>query len=128
MPRQFSRLVGTQLGKLIFFGSEANMTIYNVRFTPKSGHCGAQLGCPLCAKSGHRQAAGAFAEAVIRSVELIVQPNAHDVVGEMRVRGDAVVRAACQTARAVCYGHAGRVNAKTKVQTCRLSQPTRRAE
>jgi hypothetical protein len=86
------------------------MTIYNVRFTPKSGH---------------RQAAGAFAEAVIRSVELIVQPNAHDVVGEMRVRGDAVVRAACQTARAVCYGHAGRVNAKTKVQTCRLSQPLR---
>jgi len=28
----------------------------------------------------YRQAAGAFAEAVIRSVELIVQPDAHDVV------------------------------------------------
>jgi hypothetical protein len=26
--------------------------------------------------------------AVIRSVELIVQPGAHDVVGEMAVRGD----------------------------------------
>jgi hypothetical protein len=27
----------------------------------------------------YRQAAGAFAEAVIRSVELIVQPDAHDL-------------------------------------------------
>jgi hypothetical protein len=27
----------------------------------------------------HRKAAGAFAEAVIRSVELIVQPDVHDV-------------------------------------------------
>jgi len=35
----------------------------------------------------YRQAAGAFAEAVIRSVELIVQPDAQDVVGEMGVRG-----------------------------------------
>jgi hypothetical protein len=26
--------------------------------------------------------------AVIRSVELIIHPDAHDVVGEMRVRGD----------------------------------------
>jgi len=25
-----------------------------VRFTPKSGHCGARPACPLCAKSGHR--------------------------------------------------------------------------
>jgi hypothetical protein len=30
----------------------------------------------------------AFTEAVIRSVELIVQPGAHDGVGEMGVRGD----------------------------------------
>jgi len=29
------------------------------------------------AKSRHRQAAGAFAKAVVRSVELIVQPDAH---------------------------------------------------
>ena len=36
----------------------------------------------------YRQAAGAFAEAVIRSVELIVQPDAKDGVGEMGVRGD----------------------------------------
>jgi len=36
----------------------------------------------------HRQATGAIAEAVIRSVELIVQPDAHDVVGEMRERAD----------------------------------------
>ena len=36
----------------------------------------------------HRQAAGAIAQAVIRSVELIVQPDAHDVVGETGVRGD----------------------------------------
>ena len=33
------------------------------------------------------QAAGAIAEAVIRSVELIVQPDTHDVVGKMGVRG-----------------------------------------
>jgi hypothetical protein len=38
--------------------------------------------------SRYRQAAGAFAEAVIRSVELIVQPGAQDGVGEMGVRGD----------------------------------------
>jgi hypothetical protein len=31
--------------------------------------------------SQHGKAAGAFAEAAIRSVELIVQPDAHDVVG-----------------------------------------------
>jgi hypothetical protein len=38
MPRQFSRLVGTQLGKLIFFGSEANIAERNwdVRFVPKA--------------------------------------------------------------------------------------------
>ena len=34
------------------------------------------------------EAAGASAEAVIRSVELIVQPGAKDGVGEMGVRGD----------------------------------------
>jgi hypothetical protein len=33
----------------------------------------------------HSEAARAFAEAVIRSVELIVQPDANDVVDEMRV-------------------------------------------
>src|SRR6516162_1977833 len=31
----------------------------------------------------YRQAAGAIAEAVIRSVELIVQPDAHDVTSEL---------------------------------------------
>ena len=31
----------------------------------------------------HCQAAGAIAQAVIRSVELIVQPDAHDVVGQV---------------------------------------------
>jgi hypothetical protein len=31
----------------------------NVRFTPKSGHCGARLACPLCAKSGHNGASEA---------------------------------------------------------------------
>ena len=36
------------------FGSKADVTLLNfdVRFTPKSGHCRARLGCPLCAKSG----------------------------------------------------------------------------
>ena len=36
----------------------------------------------------YREAAGAFAQAVIKSVELIVQPGAKDSVGEMRVRVD----------------------------------------
>jgi hypothetical protein len=36
----------------------------------------------------YRQAAGAVAQAVIKSVELIVQPDAHDVVGEMGVGGN----------------------------------------
>jgi hypothetical protein len=40
-------------------------------------------GCPLCAKSGHRQAARAVAEAVFGSVELTVHPDAHDVFGEL---------------------------------------------
>ena len=35
----------------------------------------------------YRQAAGRFAEAVIRSVELIAEPAAKDPVGEMGVRG-----------------------------------------
>ena len=54
------------------------------RFTPKSGHQLRTLGCPLSANSGHR--------AVIRSVELIVQPGAKDVVGELNVRGRPSVR------------------------------------
>src|SRR5262249_19738382 len=36
----------------------------------------------------YRQAAEAVAEAVIRSVELIVQPDAKNGIGEMRVCGD----------------------------------------
>jgi hypothetical protein len=37
------------------FGSKADIAAppTNVRFTPKSGHCGARLACPLCANSGH---------------------------------------------------------------------------
>jgi hypothetical protein len=45
---------------------------WNVRFVPK-------------ADIDAWEAAGAFAKAVIRSVELIVQPDAHDVVGELAV-------------------------------------------
>jgi len=35
------------------FGSKADIAARScdVRFTPKSGHCGARLACPLCAKS-----------------------------------------------------------------------------
>jgi hypothetical protein len=36
----------------------------------------------------YREVAGTFAEAVIRSVELIVHPGAKDAVGEMAMRGD----------------------------------------
>jgi hypothetical protein len=36
----------------------------------------------------HRQAAGVVAEAVIRSMELIVQPDAENIVGEIGVSGD----------------------------------------
>jgi hypothetical protein len=52
----------------------------NVRFTSHSGHHWRLFSCPLSAKSGSR--------AVIRSVELIVQPAAKDAVGEMAVGGD----------------------------------------
>src|SRR6516165_1148158 len=31
-----------------------NRTLWDVRFTPKSGHWLSVLGCPLCAKSRHR--------------------------------------------------------------------------
>ena len=36
------------------FGSKADIgkRLDNVRFTPKSGHCSAQLPCPLCATNG----------------------------------------------------------------------------
>jgi len=39
----------------VCFGSKADIEAHScdVRFTPKSGHCGARLACPLCAKSGH---------------------------------------------------------------------------
>jgi hypothetical protein len=38
------------------FGSKADIALgpRHVRFTPKSGHCWAALGCPLSAKSGHQ--------------------------------------------------------------------------
>ena len=54
---------------------------------PPGGAKGLFLFTPRCSAdcSEHRQAAGAFAEAVIRSVELIAQPDAKDVVGEMGV-------------------------------------------
>jgi hypothetical protein len=37
------------------FGSRTDIEaqLPDVRFTPESGHCGATVGCPLCAKSGH---------------------------------------------------------------------------
>jgi hypothetical protein len=40
------------------------------------------------ARSQCGEAVRAFAQAAIRSVELIVQPGAKDSVGETRVRGD----------------------------------------
>ena len=43
-------------------------------------------GAAVCGE--YREAAGVVAQAVIRSVELIVQPGAKDGVGEMGVRGD----------------------------------------
>jgi hypothetical protein len=38
----------------VAFGSKADIASIerDVRFTPKSGHCRATVGCPLCAKSG----------------------------------------------------------------------------
>src|SRR6516162_7338394 len=38
----------------------------NVRFTPKSGHCGARLPCPLCAKSRHWNATVVEPQYVVR--------------------------------------------------------------
>jgi hypothetical protein len=36
------------------FGSKADMglSLIDVRFTPKSGHCSTPVECPLCANSG----------------------------------------------------------------------------
>src|SRR6516225_9688357 len=34
-------------------GTDITAPLINVRFTPKSEHCGARLTCPLCAKSRH---------------------------------------------------------------------------
>jgi hypothetical protein len=66
------------------FGSKADIGLgaRDVRFTPKSGHQITVRRCPLSAISRHRQATGAFAEAVIRSVELIVQPDAQEGAGD----------------------------------------------
>src|SRR6516164_2264538 len=66
------------------FGSKADIGggAADVRFTPKSGHRNSVVECPLCAKSGHWLTAWESCQravAVIRSVELIVQPDAKDV-------------------------------------------------
>jgi hypothetical protein len=38
------------------FGSEADirLALVDVRYSPKSGHCGASVGCPLSATSRHQ--------------------------------------------------------------------------
>jgi hypothetical protein len=61
------------------FGSKADMTacLDDVRFAPKSGHWNSVGKCPLCAKKDILPA--------VLSVELIVQPDVHDVVGEIGV-------------------------------------------
>ena len=56
----------------------------DVRFVPKTDIAFGSRG----ARSQCGEAARAFAQAAIRSVELIVQPGAKDAVGETRVRGD----------------------------------------
>src|SRR6516162_10486791 len=46
----------------VCFGSKADIDPLSshVRFTPESGHCRLQLGCPLCANSGHQSLTGRF--------------------------------------------------------------------
>jgi hypothetical protein len=64
------------------------MSAYDPKRT--SGACHTHAILPDCRSFGSlcdRQAAGDGAQAVIRSVELIVQPDAKDGVGEMRVCG-----------------------------------------
>src|SRR5262249_7563488 len=56
--------------------ADIRFCLSNVRFVPKAD------------MDALGEAASAFAEAVIRSVEFIVQPAAQDAVGEMGVRGD----------------------------------------
>jgi hypothetical protein len=56
----------------------------DVRFTPKSGHCRARMGCPLGAKSGlmHRSEVGRYSitsSARANNVAGIVTPTALDV-------------------------------------------------
>jgi len=43
-----------RLGKLIV-SADVGLASIDVRFTPESGHRLNALGCPLCARSGHRQ-------------------------------------------------------------------------
>ena len=64
--------------------------VETVRPTDMEGDTGRELTCERSGAadcSEHPDAAGAFAEAVIRSVELIAQPAAKNPVGEMGVRG-----------------------------------------
>jgi hypothetical protein len=68
------------------FGSKADIGLAaaDVRFTPKSGHCRARLGCPLGAKSGlmRRSEVGRYSitsSARANNVAGIVTPTALDV-------------------------------------------------
>jgi hypothetical protein len=50
---------------------------------PRADIAGRQLDVRFVPKADITKPAGPFAEAVIRSVELIVQPDAQDVVGDL---------------------------------------------
>jgi hypothetical protein len=70
--------------------------------------------------SQHGKAAGAFAEAVIRSVELIVQPDAHDVVGS----GEAINGPAAISGRSALpgiYRHPRGRSKSTLSSTCGIA-------
>ena len=61
--RAAARVVSRQSFLEVCLRFKAAWLLCDVRFTPNSRHCRAALGCPLSAKSGHRQAAEVVAEA-----------------------------------------------------------------
>ncbi|MFZ2082789.1 MAG: hypothetical protein WAV38_40270, partial [Xanthobacteraceae bacterium] len=58
-PKAAESYSANQITKRVFTQARSLADIKSrqadVRFTPKSGHCLVQLGCPLCARSGSRR-------------------------------------------------------------------------
>jgi hypothetical protein len=90
LPPFSAALVGRGTTRLLHRARPQRMALAYVYFEDEPGRRSA---AKLRSKDEARRiavniATGAFAEAVIRSMELIVQPDADDIVGEMRAERD----------------------------------------